>query len=77
MDKEFLQYINETGYDDLLEINKEDISRYKNTLCYRKWIMENAYKEFAKAMRETKLGSVIIWVVEFLDRCFNKFFLLR
>ena len=73
-DKEFLQYIKDTRYDDLLDIDKEDIMKYKDTLHYQKWRMENAYKDFAKTMRETKLGSAIISAAEFISKCVEKIF---
>jgi len=77
MDKEFLQYIKETGYDDLLEVDNKDIPKIKDTFHYQRWLMKNAYKDLAKAMRETKLGSAIIRVAEFLGRCFDKIFGMR
>ena len=74
MDKEFLQYIKETGFNDLLDIDEKDIPKFKDTLGYQFWQLGQAYKEFARAMRETKLGSAIIWIIEFLDKCFDKVF---
>lgn len=69
IDKEFLQYIKDTGYDDLLDIDEKDIPKVKNTYSYLFWQLENSYKDLAKAMRETKIGSAIIWVAEFLNKC--------
>ena len=77
MDKEFLQYIKETGFDDLLDIDEKDIPKFKNTLGYQFWQLGQAYECFAKAMRETKLGTAIIWVAEFLGRCINKIFSIK
>jgi len=74
MDKEFLQHIKDTGYDDLLDINEENILQYKNTLFYQKWRLEKAWQELAKAMMETKFGSMMLSLVEFLDKCFEKIF---
>jgi len=34
-DKEFLQHIKETGYDDLLDMDENAIVKYKNTLFYK------------------------------------------
>lgn len=72
--KEFLQYIKDTGYDDLLDFDEKTILIYKNTLHYQVWQLKYFYKEFAKDMRETKIGTAIIWVIDFLDKCFNKIF---
>lgn len=74
MDEEFLQYIKDTGFDDLLDFDERTILIYKNTLHYQVWQLRYSYKEFARAMRETKLGSMIISLVEFLNKCFNKIF---
>lgn len=73
-DKEFLQYIKDTGYDFLLEVDNKDIPKVKDTFHYQRWLMKNAYKDLAKAMRETKLGSMIISLVEFLNKCIEKIF---
>ena len=35
MDKEFLQYIKETEYYDLLDIDEKDIPRFKDTYNYQ------------------------------------------
>lgn len=36
-DKEFLQYIKDTGFFDLLDIDEKSIIRYKNTFHYQCW----------------------------------------
>jgi len=74
MDKEFLQYIKDMRYDDLLDIDEKDIGKFKDTYNYQFWRLGNSYKELTNAMRETKLFSVMISIVEFLDKCFNKIF---
>jgi len=50
VDKEFLQYIKETGYDDLLDFNEKTIIKYKNTLHYQLWQLKNSYKELGEAI---------------------------
>jgi len=37
IDKEFLQYIKDTGYNDLLNIDKRAVIKCKNTLHYQCW----------------------------------------
>lgn len=69
MDKEFLQYIKDTGYNDLSDINDKDIIKYKNTLDYQNWLLWQALEKLAKAILETKIGSAIIWIAEFLGKC--------
>jgi len=73
-DKEFLQYIKETGFNDLLDIDKKNIGKIKNTLHYNMWELEKAYKKFAEEMRKTRIGSIIISIIEFLNKCVEKIF---
>lgn len=74
MDKEFLQYIKDMGYDDLLYVDEKNVAKFKNKYNYQFWRLENSYKELGKTMRETKLFSAMISIVEFLNKCINKIF---
>lgn len=74
MDKEFLQHIKETGYDDLLDFDEETILKYKNTFFYQKWLLEKSWQEFVEILLKTKVGSMIISLVRFLDKCIEKIF---
>jgi hypothetical protein len=74
MDKEFLQYIKETGYNDLLDFDEKTVLRYKDTFHYQNWLLWKALKVVANEMRETKLGSMIISFAKFLDKCIEKIF---
>jgi len=71
-DKEFLQYIKEMEFEDLLDINEKDVPKFKNTYYYQFWLLRNSYKDLAREMRKTKLGSAIIWLIESLDKCIGK-----
>jgi len=66
MDKEFLQHIKETGYYDLMYFDEEAIAKYKNTLFYLKWQLENAWINLAKAIKNTK-------EVKFYKKCITHF----
>ncbi len=68
MEKEFLQYIKEMEYHDLLGISEKNILKYKNTLHYKKWLLEKAWEDFIKVMMETKLGKAMVSIAEFLDK---------
>lgn len=74
MDKEFLQFIKETGYDDLLDMNEKNIVKFKNTFFYKNWQLWKALRELGNEMLKTKLGSMIISLVEFLNKCVEKIF---
>ena len=50
MDKEFLQYIDDTGYIDLLNLDEKTIVKYKNTFHYQVWRLGKAIEEFKKAI---------------------------
>lgn len=34
--------------------------------------LKEAYKDFANIMRQTKLGTAIVWLLEFTDKCLNR-----
>ena len=50
MDKEFLQYIDDTGYIDLLNLDEKTIVKYKNTFHYQVWRLGKVIEEFKKAV---------------------------
>jgi hypothetical protein len=50
MDKEFLQYIEYTGYNDLLNFDEENVARYKKTFNYQMWRLKKALEEFIEAV---------------------------
>ena len=74
IDIEFLQFSKEMEFYDLIDIDEKNIIKIKKTFFYKKWQLGKALEELAKAMRETKLGSIIISTIEFLDKCFDKIF---
>ena len=72
MDDEFIQYIKETKFYDLLGFDDDAIASYKKTLHYEKWQLEKAWAEFEKQMQRTFLGSIIISTFKFMDKCVSK-----
>lgn len=66
----------ETELDELSnkEITKEKMAIMKNTFSFQRWRLKKAYHEFATIMRETRLGSILIWVIEKINKIFEKIF---
>ena len=55
-------------------LSQNEIIKMRDTISFQRWRLRKAYREFATAMRETRLGSFIISAIEFLDECFDKIF---
>ena len=58
------------------EITKEKMAVMKDTLSFKRWQLRKAYREFAAAMRETHLGTILIWIIEKINKMFEKIFCL-
>lgn len=74
---DILQWLKEEiGFNEseLAELSDKEIIRMRDTYLFQRWRLKKACYEFKTAMKETKLGSVIISITEFLDRCFDKIF---
>jgi len=59
---------------ELTKLSNEEITEMKNTLSFQIWQLRKAYCEFATAMRETRLGSILISIIERIDKIFEKIF---
>jgi len=46
----------------------------RNTFSFQGWQLRKAYRELAAAMRETRLGSILISIIEEIDKIFEKIF---
>jgi len=71
---DILQWLNE-GVDTSIEsLSEKEIIKMRNTFSFQRWQLRKAYREFATIMRETRLGSILISVIERIDRMFEKIF---
>lgn len=78
--------ISDEEYNDILQwLNKEvdietesrceeQIIVMRNTFSFQRWQLRKAYRGFATIMRETCLGSILISVIERIDRIFERIF---
>jgi len=66
----------ETELDELSNkgITKEKMAIMKNTFSFQRWRLRKAYHEFATIMRETWLGSILISIIERIEKIFEKIF---
>lgn len=56
------------------EITKEKMAIMKDTFSFKRWQLRKAYREFAAAMRKTCLGSILISIIERIEKIFEKIF---
>jgi len=77
--------ISDEEYNDILQWLKEEdieteslceeqIIKTRNTFSFQRWQLRKAYHEFGVVMRETRLGSILISVIERIDKVFEKIF---
>jgi len=77
--------ISSEEYNDILQWLKEEeietgplsereIIAVRNTFSFQRWRLRKAYREFAAVMRETRLGSILISVIERIVKIFEKIF---
>ena len=82
-DKEYndiLQWLKEEiGFNkiELSELSKREIIKMGDTFLYQRWRARKAYRKLAAAMRETRLGSILISIIERIDKIYEKLFCLR
>ena len=78
--------VNDEEYDDVLQwlgeevniktesLSEEEIVKMRNTFSFQRWQLREAYREFATVMRETRFGSILISIIERINRIFEKIF---
>ena len=77
--------VSDEEYNDILEwlkeenieiesLSEKEIITIKNTFSFQRWRARKAYREFATVMRETCLGSILISIIERIDKIFEKIF---
>lgn len=72
---DILQWLNEEEVDIRTEsLSEKEIIKIRNTFSFQRWQLRKAYREFEAVMRKTRLGSILISVIERIDRIFEKIF---
>ena len=71
---DILQWIKEEVDIGTESLSEKEIIKMRNTFSFQRWQLRKAYCEFATVMRETRLGSILISIIERIDRIFEKIF---
>ncbi|GAH44361.1 unnamed protein product [marine sediment metagenome] len=71
---DILQWLKEEVDIETESLCEEQIIAMKDTFSFQRWQLKKAYREFATIMRETRLGSILITIIERIDRIFEKIF---
>jgi len=71
---DILQWLNEEVDTRTESLSEKEIIKMRNTFSFQRWQLRKAYREFATIVRETRLGSILISVIERIDRIFEKIF---
>ena len=72
--KDILQWLNEEVDVETESLCEEQIMAMRNTFSFQRWRLRKAYYELTAAMRETRLGSILISIIERIDKMFEKIF---
>ena len=71
---DILQWLKEEVDIRTESFNEKEIIKMRNTFSFQRWQLRKAYREFATVMRETRFGSILISVMERIDKIFEKIF---
>ena len=71
---DILQWLNEEIDIRTESLCEEQIIAMRNTFSFQRWRLRKAYHELTAAMRETRLGSILISIIERIDKIFEKIF---
>ena len=71
---DILKWLNEEIDIRTESLCEEQIIKMRNTFSFQRWQLRKAYHEFGAVMRETRLGSILISVIERIDKVFEKIF---
>ena len=71
---DILQWLKEEEDIEVESLNEEQIIKMRNTFLFQRWQLRKAYSELSAAMRETRLGSILISIIEKIDKMFEKIF---
>ncbi|MBA7543807.1 hypothetical protein ES705_36148 [subsurface metagenome] len=71
---DILQWLNEEVDIRAGLLCEEQIIVMRNTFSFQRWQLRKAYRELVVAMRGTPLGSILISVVERIDKICERIF---
>ena len=71
---DILQWLNEEVDIRTESLSEKEIIKMRNTFSFQRWQLRKAYRKFEAAMRDTRLGSILISIIEKIDKMFEKIF---
>jgi len=71
---DILQWLNEEVDIGTESLNEKEIIKMRNTFSFQRWRLGKAYRELGAVMRETRLGSILISIIEKINKMFEKIF---
>jgi len=71
---DILQWLGEEVDIETESLCEEQIIAMRDTFSFQRWRAREAYRELVVAMRETCLGSILILIIEKIDKIFEKIF---
>lgn len=71
---DILQWLKEEEDIEVESLSEKQIIKMGNTFLFQRWRLRKVYSELAAAMRETRLGSILISIIERIDKIFEKIF---
>lgn len=71
---DILQWLKEEVGIETESFSEREIIALRNTFSFQRWRLRKAYHEFEAVMLETRLGSILISVIERIDKIFEKIF---
>jgi len=74
--KDILQWLKEESIR-IESLSEKEIIKMRDTFLFQRWWLRKAYREFVAVMRETRLGSILISIIERIDKIFEKIFCWR
>jgi len=71
---DILQWLNEEIDVGTESLSEKETIKMKDTFSFQMWQLRKAYRELAVAMRETHLGTILIWIIEKINKMFERIF---
>jgi len=71
---DILQWLNEEIDIRTESLSEKETIKMRDTFLFKRWRMRKAYREFEAVMRETRLGSILISIIEKINKMFEKIF---
>jgi len=71
---DILQWLTEEENIETELLSEKEIIKMRNTFSFQRWQLRKAYHEFATVVSETRFGSILISVIERINRIFEKIF---